>query len=165
MSPVALVLKKEFPNQMAHKFKRFPGPGTGIWECPQSLYSWKMAGLSLDPDLSWGRLNMTPVAQTVKNLPAIQETQIRSLSWEDLLEKEMETDSRILAWEIPWTGGGLMDYSPQSHKELDTTEQLRLLLPAVDRKRSFEWLSISDHFIWSSGNYRRCTVCLEQQKQ
>ena len=47
---------------------------------------------------------MTPVAQTVKNLPAIQETQIRSLSWEDLLEKEMETDSRILAWEIPWTG-------------------------------------------------------------
>ena len=47
---------------------------------------------------------MTPVAQTVKNLPAIQETQIQSLSWEDLLEKEMETDSRILAWEIPWTG-------------------------------------------------------------
>ena len=59
--------------------------------------------LSLDPDLSWGRLNMTPVAQMAKNPPAMQETQIGSLSWEDFLEKEMATDSRILAWEIPWT--------------------------------------------------------------
>ena len=56
-----------------------------------------------------------------------------------------------------------MDYSPWSHKELDMTEQLRLSLLAVNTKRSFEWLSISDHFIWSSGNYRRHTVSLEQQ--
>ena len=43
------------------------------------------------------------VAQTVKNLPAVQETRIRSLSWEDPLEKEMATHSSILAWRISWT--------------------------------------------------------------
>ena len=41
------------------------------------------------------------VAQTIKNLPAMQETGVRSLGWEDLLEKGMATDSSILAWEIP----------------------------------------------------------------
>ena len=43
------------------------------------------------------------VAQMVKNLPAIQETWVRSLGWEDPLEKEMATHSNILAWRIPWT--------------------------------------------------------------
>ena len=43
------------------------------------------------------------VAQTVKNLPAVQEIWVRSLSREDLLEKEMTIHSSILAWEIPWT--------------------------------------------------------------
>ena len=43
------------------------------------------------------------MAQTVKNLPAMQETWVRSLGWEDPLEKGMATHSRILAWEIPWT--------------------------------------------------------------
>ena len=38
----------------------------------------------------------------VKNLPAVQETRIQSLGWEDLLEKEMATHSSILAWKIPW---------------------------------------------------------------
>ena len=45
------------------------------------------------------------VAQTVKGLPTMQETQVQSLGWEDLLEKEMTTHSSILAWKIPWTGG------------------------------------------------------------
>ena len=55
--------------------------------------------------LSWVPL----VAQTVKNLPAIQETQVQSLGWEDSLEKGMATHSSILAWRIPWTEepGGL----------------------------------------------------------
>ena len=39
----------------------------------------------------------------VKNLPAIQETQVRSLAWEDPLEKEMATHSSVLSWRIPWT--------------------------------------------------------------
>ena len=44
-----------------------------------------------------------PDSSAVKNLPAMQETQIRSLGREDLLEKEMATHSSILAWRIPWT--------------------------------------------------------------
>ena len=45
----------------------------------------------------------------VKNLPAMQETQVQSLGWKDTLEKEMATHSSILTWEIPWTeeSGGL----------------------------------------------------------
>ena len=50
------------------------------------------------------------VAQMVKSLPAMWETRVRSLGWEDPLEKEMETHSSILAWRIPGTGepGGLL---------------------------------------------------------
>ena len=43
------------------------------------------------------------VAHMVKNPPAIQETWVRSLGWEDPLEKGTTTDSSILAWRIPWT--------------------------------------------------------------
>ena len=55
------------------------------------------------------------VAQSVKNLPAVQETQVRSLGREDPLEKEMSTHSRILAWKIPWTEetGGLQSTGSQ----------------------------------------------------
>ena len=45
------------------------------------------------------------ITQTGKNLPAVQETQLRFLGQEDHLEKEMATHSRILAWSIPWTEG------------------------------------------------------------
>ena len=48
---------------------------------------------------SWTSL----VAQLVKNLPAMQETLVRSLGWEDPLEKGKATHSSILAWRIPWT--------------------------------------------------------------
>ena len=43
------------------------------------------------------------MTQMVKNLPTMQETWVRSLGWEDLLEKGMSTHSRILAWKIPRT--------------------------------------------------------------
>ena len=43
------------------------------------------------------------MAQIVKNLPAMQETWVQSLGWEDPLEKGMATHSSILAWRIPWT--------------------------------------------------------------
>ena len=51
----------------------------------------------------------------VKNLPAVQETQVWSLGWEDLLEKDMATHSSILAWRIPWTEepGGLQSMGSQ----------------------------------------------------
>ena len=44
-----------------------------------------------------------PGGSALKNLPVMQETQVRSLGQEDPLEKEMTTHSNILAWEIPWT--------------------------------------------------------------
>ena len=49
------------------------------------------------------------MAQMVKNLSAMQETQVQSLGWEDPLEKEVATHSSILAWKIPWAEepGGL----------------------------------------------------------
>ena len=43
------------------------------------------------------------VAQSIKNLPAVQETGVRPLGWEDPLEKEMAKHSNNLAWKIPWT--------------------------------------------------------------
>ena len=56
------------------------------------------------------------MAQIVKKLPAMQETQVQSLGREDPLEKEMVTHSSILAWR------SLVGYSPWGPKELDTTE-------------------------------------------
>ena len=55
------------------------------------------------------------VAQAVQNLPAMQETRVRSLGWEDPLEEGMATHSRILAWRIPWTEkpGGLQSVGSQ----------------------------------------------------
>ena len=55
------------------------------------------------------------MAETVKNLPAMQVTQVRSLGWEDPLEKEMTTHSSVLAWRIPWTEkcGGLQSMGSQ----------------------------------------------------
>ena len=55
-----------------------------------------------------------------KNLPAMRETWVQSLGWEDPLEKGKATHSRILAWRIPW-----------GHKELDTTGQLSLSITQV----------------------------------
>ena len=55
------------------------------------------------------------MAQLVKNLPAVQETQVQSLHWEVPLEEEMATHSSILGWEIPWTEepGGLQSMGLQ----------------------------------------------------
>ena len=57
------------------------------------------------------------VAQMLKCLPAMWETRVQSLGWEDSLEKDMATHSSTLSWKIPWTS-----YSPWGCKELDTTE-------------------------------------------
>ena len=58
---------------------------------------------------------MTTFPQSLKNLPTVQETQVRSLGWEDPLEKEMATYSSILAWKISWTEkpGGLQSMGLQ----------------------------------------------------
>jgi len=72
----------------------------------------------------WNFLNSlgaSLVAQLVKNLPAVQETQVWSLGQKDPPEKEMATESSILAWKIPWTEepGGLQS---TGCKGLGTTE-------------------------------------------
>ena len=56
-----------------------------------------------------------PDGSVVKNLPSMQETQVRSLGQEDSLEEETATHSRILAWKIPWTEkrGGLQSIGSQ----------------------------------------------------
>ena len=64
------------------------------------------------------------MAQTVKRLPTMRETQVQSLGWEDLLEKEMVTHSIILVWKILWTE----ELGRQQSIELDTTERLHLHL-------------------------------------
>ena len=69
-----------------------------------------------------GYLLYSLVAQLVKNLPAVRETWVLSLGWEDPLEKGKATHSSILACRIPWT------YSPWGRKESDTTERLSLCL-------------------------------------
>ena len=55
------------------------------------------------------------VVQMVKNLPATQETQVRSLGWEDLLVKRIATHLSVTAWRIPWTDkpGGLQSMETQ----------------------------------------------------
>ena len=73
------------------------------------------------------------LAQMVKNPPAMQETQVRSLDQEDPLEMGIATHSSILAWRIPWTSDYYMEslpcqrnlsgYSPWGRKESDMTEQ------------------------------------------
>ena len=66
-----------------------------------------------DPEIIQILIRASLVAQMVKHLPAMQETWVRSLGWEDPLEKEMATHASILAWEIPWTEvpGGLQSMS------------------------------------------------------
>ena len=88
---------------------------------------------------------------SVKHLPAVQETWVRSLGWEDPLEKEMATHSSTLAWKIPWTeepGRG-----PWGRKESDTTERLHILSFACI-KRLFSSSSLSAIRVVSSAYLR-----------
>ena len=73
-------------------------------------------GIGYPLQYSWASL----VSQLVKNPPAMREIWVRSLGWEDPLEKEKATHSNILAWRIPWT------VYPWCHKESDMTERLSL---------------------------------------
>ena len=69
------------------------------------------------------------MAQIVKNLPAMPETQVRSLGQEDPLEKGMETHSSIFAWRIPWTGepGGLQSMGSHLKKNFNVVYSFCLI--------------------------------------
>ena len=95
-----------------------------------------------------------PLAQTVKLLPTMQETQVRSLGWEDPLEKEVATHSSTLAWKIPWME------EPWGRKESDTTEWLLFLsiFPSIrdffsDLTVCIRWLKYWSFSIRSSNEY------------
>ena len=75
-------------------------------------------GIGYPLQYSWASL----VAQLVKNPPAMQETWVRSLGWEDPPEKGKATHASILAWRVPWT------LHPWGRKQSDTTERLSLPL-------------------------------------
>ena len=93
----------------------FPGSSAGKESAcnagDPALYSISGSGRSSEEGIgyplqySWASL----VAQMVKNPPAVQETWVQFLDWEDPLEEGMATDSSILAWRIPWLeeSGGL----------------------------------------------------------
>ena len=82
--------------------------------------------------LKINHVRVSLVAQMVKNLPAMLETWVQSLGWEDPLENGMATHSSILAWRIPWADepGGLQ--SMGSQRMSGTTERLTLLLHFQD---------------------------------
>ena len=67
-----------------------------------SNYDFWILGWYTQEQNSWV-IQSSLIAQTVKFLPVVQETEDQSLSWEDLLEKDMTTHSSILAWTTPWT--------------------------------------------------------------
>ena len=81
-----------------------------IWRQLGALHS--LGTVESNHLLLWTKLL---VAQMVKNLPSMQETRVQSLGWEDPLEEEVATHSRILAWRIPWTQepGGLQSMGSQ----------------------------------------------------
>ena len=65
------------------------------------LGSGRSVGEGIGYPLQYSCVSLVP--QLVKNLPAMQETWVQSLGWEDPLEKGKATPSSILAWRIPWT--------------------------------------------------------------
>ena len=67
------------------------------------------------------------MAQSVKNPSAMRESWVRSLGWEDSMEKEMATRSSTLAWKIPWMEEPSAGYYPWGPKESDMTEKLHFL--------------------------------------
>ena len=86
---------------------------------PKSLLSPALAGGSVTT------VGFPGGSQRVKNMSAMQETLVWSLGWGDPLEKGKATHSSTFDWRIPWTEAR---YSPWGHKELDTAEQLTLVV-------------------------------------
>ena len=74
--------------------------------------------------LHYGYVRASLVAESVKNLPAMQETRVRSLGWEDPLEEGMATHSSILVWIVPMDGGAWQATVQGGRREWDTTKQL-----------------------------------------
>ena len=84
------------------------------------------------------------MAQLVKNLPAMRETWIQSLGWEDPLEKRMATHSSILAWRIPWTVHRIaksqtrlsdFHFHLYNHKCMQEYKEMNMVIPLKKKKK------------------------------
>ena len=97
----------QLSKELVGLYQGFPGSSAGkestcsAGDLGSIPGSGRSAGEGIAYPLQYSRASL--VAQPVKNLPAMQETWILSLGWEDPLEKGKATHSSILAWRIPWT--------------------------------------------------------------
>ena len=91
------------------------------------------------------------VAQMVKTLPAMQETWVQSLAWDDPLEKEIETHSSILAWRISWTeeSGGLQSMVLQRIRQNWATNSFTFTIVDVQPKLQVNNIVIHSFFFFS----------------
>ena len=107
-----------------------------VWTQPSTtpLTSTELWSIKVSKVISWASL----VAQTVKNLPAMQETQVWLLGCEDPLEKGMYSHSNILPWRIPWT---------EEHGEVQSIVSHRV-------RHNWKWLSMHGNMmclLWKNG--------------
>ena len=121
---------------------------------PDIAISWRIFHCLL-----WSMQSKTSlVAQSVKNLPAVQEIQVHSLGWGDALEKEMATHSSILAWKLSWTEepGGLQSIGLQrvGHDWVTNTYLHSQRLWHSQQSRSSCFSETLLLFLWSS-SYRQ----------
>ena len=102
-------IQRQFPRVLIEKFILL----RWLWQIFLASMSWTEINLFL---IVWDSL----VIQMVKNLPAMQETRVLSLGWEDPSEKGMVSYSSSLAWRIPWTEepGGIQSMGPQRVRRL-----------------------------------------------
>ena len=124
-----------------------------------SEWSWSRTAEN-PPTIAVIRLECTAslVAQRLKHLPAMWETWVPSLGWEDPLEKEMATHSSILAWWIPWTEepGGLQSTGLQRVRHgwatlLTSNDKQQTSVPEKDvRKLRFEHKGKAESWQWNS---------------
>ena len=140
-----LLFKKGFPDSSVGKESAcnagdpslIPGSGRSTGE-----------GIGYPLQYSWTSL----MAQLVKNPPAMWETWVWTLGWEDPLEKGKATHSSILAWRIPWT------YRPWCRKESDMTERLSLFIMELwwpknqEYDHSSQFHAFSNYF-WDHGDH------------
>ena len=161
---VSVYLKSPFPS-LIRKLVIDLGPTLSIQGFPDNSVSKESAYYAGDPSsipgsgisaregkgyplqYSWASL----VAQLVKNPPAMQETWVQSLGWEDPLEKGKATHSNILAQRIPWT-----IYSPWGHQEWDMTHRLSL--------HFYQSRIISRTLTWTSLVVQWLRICLPMQR-
>ena len=94
-----LITKPKCNQELAHVSDR-PAAIFRLWPVPNGNYS--PHRFTHDQNW-WDKLQISLVAQTVRHLPTMRETWVRSLGWKDPLKKEMATHSSTLAWKIPWT--------------------------------------------------------------